>query len=134
MTLSHLPLLDHRVRAEEGGPLGLGAGSEPVCLCIFVSVRVSVCVCPWQRKVVRNALDSRFPKRKWLTAQVAKLLGPEARWGLASHLLPSTRGCDLCGGQGAGSSFQLGAGWRVCGEPASTLGKRVGKLRQRGPT
>ena len=45
MTLSHLPLLDHRVRAEEGVPLGLGAGSEPMCLCIFVSVRVFVCVC-----------------------------------------------------------------------------------------
>ena len=44
MTLSHLLLLDHRVRAEEGGPLGLGAGSEPVCLCIFVSIRVFVCV------------------------------------------------------------------------------------------
>ena len=83
MTLSHLPLLDHRVRAEEGVPLGLGAGSEPMCLCIFVSVRVfvcvCVCVCHWQREVVRNALDSRFPKRRWLIAQVAKLLGPEAR-------------------------------------------------------
>lgn len=63
---------------------------------------------------------------------MAKLLGPEAHWGLANHLLPSTHGCDLCCGQGTESSFWLGVGWRVCGEPASTLGKRIGKLRQRG--
>ena len=43
-----------------------------MCVC------VCVCMCSWQREVVRNALDSRFPKRRWLTAQVAKLLGPEA--------------------------------------------------------
>ena len=82
MTLSHSSLLDDRVRAGEGVPLALWVGREPVCLCIFVSVRVCVCVCvcmcSWQREVVRNALDSRFPKRRWLIAQVAKLLGPEA--------------------------------------------------------
>ena len=138
MTLSQPPLLDHRVRAGEGVPLALGVGREPVCLCIFVCVHVCVCVCvcmcSWQRELVRNALDSRFPKRRWLIAQVAKLLRPEASQGLANNLLPSTHGCDLCCGQGTGSSFWLGAGWRVCGEPASTLGKMIGNLRQRGQT
>ena len=45
MTLSHPPLLDHRVRAGEGGPLGLGVGREPVCLYVFVSARARACVC-----------------------------------------------------------------------------------------
>lgn len=81
--------------------LGLGVGSEPVpeSVHLYVSVFESaclslrVCVCvrarhvrPWQGEGVRKALDSRFPKRKWFTAQVSKFLGPEARQGLADHL------------------------------------------------
>ena len=72
MTLSHPPFLDHRVRAGEGGPLGLGVGREPVCLYVFVSARARACVCvcvcvcvhvaarlqniPWRRKEPTPAL------------------------------------------------------------------------------
>lgn len=77
--------------------LGLGVGSEPVpeSVHLYVSVFESAClslracarrVRPWQGEGVRKALDSRFPKRKWFTAQVSKFLGPEARQGLADHL------------------------------------------------